>query len=79
MRRSALLVLAVLGVALASAASAAEPAVRVVGFSQIGAFKLRGGDPETARAAFGRPISTKNTPNRVTVLPKKGRLASRSM
>ena len=64
MRRSALFGLAALVVALASAASAAEPPVRVVGFSQIGTFKIRGGNPAKARTAFGRPISTKNTPNR---------------
>ena len=64
MKRCALLGLAALAVALASATSAAEPPIRVVGFSQIGTFKVRGGNPAKARAAFGRPASTKNTPNR---------------
>ena len=64
MRRCVLLGLVAAAVCLGQAASAAEPPIRVVGFSQIGAFKVRGGNPAKARAAFGRPTSTRNTPNR---------------
>lgn len=64
MRRCVLLGLVAAAVCLGQAASAAEPPIRVVGFSQIGMFKVRGGNPAKARAAFGRPASMKNTPNR---------------
>ena len=64
MRRCVLLGFVAAAVCLSQAASAAEPPIRVVGFSQIGTFKVRGGNPAKARAAFGRATSTKNTPNR---------------
>ena len=42
--------------ALVGAAQAAQAPIRVVGFASIGTFKVRGGTPAKARAAFGTPI-----------------------
>ena len=72
MKRLAPVGLAVLAVALVTAASAAEPPIRVVGFSRIGTFKVHGGNPAKAAAAFGRPTSTLNTPNRDCVMSWPG-------
>jgi hypothetical protein len=57
--RIALLVIFVAVVAgVAHAASVAQPPLRVVGFSRIGAFHVPGGNPAQARKAFGRPLKT---------------------
>jgi hypothetical protein len=54
-RHAALIaVVASLGVAVPSA-TATQPPLRVVGFAWIGSFKVRGGDPASARRAFGPP------------------------
>jgi hypothetical protein len=63
MTRTAILAFCAVAIC-AVAASAATPPLRVVGFSQIGAFKVHGGSPAKAKAAFGDPISAKNTPSR---------------
>jgi hypothetical protein len=47
--------LALVTLAAAGAAAAAQAPIRVVGFATIGTFHVRGGDPAHARAAFGKP------------------------
>ena len=47
--------LCVLALVLVGSAAAAQPAIRVVGFSQLGPYKVDGGTLGAARAAFGRP------------------------
>jgi hypothetical protein len=59
-RIALLVLLAVVVIGLAQAASAAQPPLRVRGFSQIGTFDVRGGNPAKARKAFGRPLKTKD-------------------
>jgi hypothetical protein len=72
MKRFATIRLAVLAVSLATSASAAEPPIHVVGFSRIGTFKVHGGNPARATAAFGKPTSMLNTPNRDCVMSWPG-------
>ncbi len=59
MTRIALLPVLAATLALAAqAGSAAQPPLGVLGFSRIGTFYVRGGDPAQARRAFGRPVKT---------------------
>jgi hypothetical protein len=55
------LLAAVLG---ACPATAAQPRVRVVGFSRIGDFKVHGGTVGFARKAFGRAVRTREVRGR---------------
>ena len=48
-------VLCVVALVLVGSASAAQPPLRVVGFSTIGTYRVDGGTLGTARIAFGRP------------------------
>jgi hypothetical protein len=52
------LVATILGTAQAS--FAAQPPLRIVGFSRIGTFEVHGGTVAKARAAFGRPSQTRD-------------------
>lgn len=55
--------LATLAAALAvavSAATASEPPLLVVGFSKIGALKVRGATPGLAKKAFGKPVRVRD-------------------
>jgi hypothetical protein len=58
--RIALLGLVVAVVGPAQAASAAQPPLRVVGFSRIGAFQVHGGTVARARSSLGRPARTQD-------------------
>jgi hypothetical protein len=62
-RRAVAIAIAALAVA-APAASAPQAPLRVVGFSQIGAFHVRGGTPARARTAFGAASKTQEIRSR---------------
>jgi hypothetical protein len=49
-------VVAVTLVLTAQAAPTPQPPLRVIDFSRIGTFHVRGGNPAQARRAFGRPV-----------------------
>jgi hypothetical protein len=65
------LVAVALGCGLAASASDQKP-IRVVGFSRIGTFKVHGGNPAKARAAFGTPTRTRATRNRDGLIVWRG-------
>jgi|EndMetStandDraft_3_1072993.scaffolds.fasta_scaffold288294_2 hypothetical protein len=51
----------------AQAASAAQAPIRVVGFSTIGGFVVKGGTPASARHAFGTTTLTRQTSDHCTM------------